>query len=95
MDRKIIARFPSLLEAEAALSCLEAAEIPALIDDRLTANLMPHASDAFGGFTVSVPEADEARAKELLGSIEDPPPAEPPSADRETDLTMRRRTRGR
>ncbi len=65
-NRKIIAKFPTLLEAEAAIISLEACGIPALINNEITASMMPHASNAFGGFHVSVEEENSEEALQIL-----------------------------
>ncbi len=65
-SRKIIAKFSTLLEAEAALTSLEASGISALIDNEITASMMPHASDAFGGFHLSVDAENAEEALQIL-----------------------------
>ena len=70
MDQKIIARFSSRLEAEAAVVCLEAGGVPAIVSNSVTGGMLPHASDALGGFTVCVRAEDREKALELLRGVD-------------------------
>lgn len=95
-DRKIIASFPTLLEAEAAVTALEASGIDAIVNNEITGSMMPHASNAFGGFHVSVDAEKEAEARSLLegASPEEKFSVEPESLSRQMDQVMRRATYG-
>jgi hypothetical protein len=96
-NRKIIAKFPTLLEAEAAVTALEAAGISALINNEVVASMMPHASDAFGGFHVSVEEERAGEALQILaGAIPEDSiaPLEPASDSRKAQLLLRRAAYG-
>ncbi|MCO5143332.1 MAG: hypothetical protein M9962_09610 [Oligoflexia bacterium] len=67
MGRKILKKFPSLLEAEAAINFLESFGIKsAHIDNKNISSIMPHASSAFGGFIVSVDSLDHGQALAYL-----------------------------
>ena len=91
MNRIIIARFPSLLEAESAVTCLQAADISAMVDNQIVGSMMPHASSALGGFIVSVDAEDEETAKALLqGNPEMPEPEESDHSNRLFQTAMRR-----
>lgn len=95
--RKIIAKFPTLLEAEAAVTALEASGIYAIVNNEIVGGMMPHASDALGGFQVSVDADKEAEARALLeGAVmeEQQPAAEPVSLARQVDQMMKRATYG-
>jgi hypothetical protein len=95
-NRKIIARFSTLLEAEAAVTALEASGVDALVNNEITGGMMPHASDALGGFHVSVPVNKEAEARSLLegATPEEKMEAEPVSLARQVDVRMKRATYG-
>lgn len=96
MSRKIVARFSTLLEAEAAVTALEASGIYAIVNNEITGSMMPHASDALGGFHVSVDLEKEGEARALLmGAAPDEPiDAEPVSVSRQVDQMMKRATYG-
>lgn len=85
MSKKILQRFPSLLEAEAAVTCLNSAGIFATIDNEVVGSMMPHASNALGGFIVSIDSENEATAKELLRGIDES--AEAPDATQPSGQT--------
>jgi len=95
-NRKIIARFPSLLEAEAAVTALEASGIDAIVNNEIGGSMLPHASDALGGFHVSVDLQHEAEARSLLegATPEETSDIEPLSLTRQMDQLMRRATYG-
>lgn len=67
---RILRRFPSTLEAEAARNFLVAEGIGAHVDNLQMGSIFPHQTQAFGGITLSVPEAEFERAEELLGESE-------------------------
>ena len=97
ISRKIIAKFPTLLEAEAAVTALEASGIYAIVNNEIAGGMLPHASDALGGFHVSVDAEREAEARALLeGAVveEQQPAAEPASLARQVDQQMKRATYG-
>ena len=97
IKRKIIAKFPTLLEAEAAVTALEASGIYAIVNNEIAGGMMPHASDALGGFHVSVDAEKEAEGRALLeGAVveEQQPAAEPASVARQVDQQMKRATYG-
>lgn len=76
MRKVIVKRFPTLLEAKLAESCLEAAGIAALVDNETHGSMIPHYSDALGGFSVSVDEENSVSAHELLSETAKPDPQE-------------------
>lgn len=95
MRKVIVKRFPSLLEAKLAESCLEAAGLPALVDNETHGAMIPHYSDALGGFSVSVDEENEATALELLHETAQPeegaiPKTEVTSPEKEALRLLRR-----
>lgn len=86
MPRVTLTKFSTLLEAQAAITALESAGISASIDNEFIGSIMPHVSNAFGGFILSVDEADKEAALGLLAAVETEPmtelegrPAKPPS----------------
>ena len=97
ISRKIIAKFPTLLEAEAAVTALEASGIYAIVNNEIAGAMMPHASDALCGFHVSVDSEKEVEAKaSLQGAVPEEPIAasEPASISRQIDQQMKRATYG-
>ncbi len=96
LNRKIVARFPTLLEAQAAVTALEASGIYAIVNNEVVGGMMPHASNALGGFHVSVDSDKESEARSLLeGAVpEETLAAEPESVSRRVNQMMKRATYG-
>lgn len=101
MPRKIIARFPTLIEAQAAVTCLEVGGVPAMVDNATIGAMMPHASNAFGGFLVSIDSEDQDAALSLLTErakfeAEEEPesPVPEPSTNQKFRTAIRRATYG-
>jgi hypothetical protein len=79
-----VAAYTALVDAEAAASALEAAEIDVHLRNTAAVGVLPHMSQAFGGVRVCVPAADLERAREILTTLALPAPedsANPEDAD--------------
>lgn len=61
-------RFATIGEARVAAGLLEASGIEAFVPDEHTTNVVPHMSNALGGYRLQVPRSDLERARTILAA---------------------------
>lgn len=71
-----VARFIDVRQAELARSVLEGSGIECYLDQPYTGSIAPHYMLGSGGVRLMVRASELERAKEVLDSLEEPPPTE-------------------